>query len=462
MIAVALSSARTSWLRYSRSWGLWLLLLVAPVGARFMLPRDGGGGVVIALGDHLPVMTSAMLGVSLGIVVSTLLLPIGFLYLRANTTRRQPWQIEEVTPASRIAIALGRFAADVAVLFAMLAALNLAGWVLGALLVERDTLNLWQISLALWLVAGPAVMGLAALRILFDALPWTRRGLGEFVYFCFWIGSIAMVAAADHDAPGFATNMYDFAGFMQPLKAGAPAGSTDFAIGGVDHVLPGKVYLDVMAGLRSPGYVASRFAWAAIAVLVAAFAGLVYRPHRAPRRVALPGRLTRWLAPGAPPAANPAAPPAPHARLAWVNLIVAEFRLIGAGRLFALLAAAAAVAGLMADYRHIGSPAALLLLIFALCAHAGRSEARGLLTLTRVAPLSPWLRRAAFVAASIGWAMAIAAPGALWHADVARLATASTTTAATAIAAIALAAFSGSGFAPRLVLLIAWYIYLST
>ena len=53
--------------------------IVVAVGARFMVARDDGSGVQIAIGQHLPVMSSAMLGVSLGIVVSTLLLPVGFL-----------------------------------------------------------------------------------------------------------------------------------------------------------------------------------------------------------------------------------------------------------------------------------------------------------------------------------------------------------------------------------------------
>lgn len=70
----------------------WLMLLVAPLGARYMLPFEDGGGIKIAVGDALPVMTSPFLGVSLGIIVSTLVLPIAWLYLRSNTTRRQPWQ----------------------------------------------------------------------------------------------------------------------------------------------------------------------------------------------------------------------------------------------------------------------------------------------------------------------------------------------------------------------------------
>ena len=119
-------------------------------------------------------MTSATLGVTLGIIVSTLLLPVGFLYLRSNVTRIQPWQIEEATAASRVAIALGRFAADVIILFAMLAALTLpagswAGWSAAA----RS--NIWHITLTLWIVAGPSLMGLAAIRIFLDPSGHARR-----------------------------------------------------------------------------------------------------------------------------------------------------------------------------------------------------------------------------------------------------------------------------------------------
>ena len=44
-----------------------------------MIARDDGSGMQVAIGGHLPVMTSATLGVCLGIVVSTLLLPVSFL-----------------------------------------------------------------------------------------------------------------------------------------------------------------------------------------------------------------------------------------------------------------------------------------------------------------------------------------------------------------------------------------------
>lgn len=458
-LAALRSSCRTDLARYSRSWGLWLLLLAGPVGARFMIARDDGAGVQIAIGGHLPVMTSATLGVSLGIVVSTLLLPVGFIYLRSNTTRRRPWQVEEVAPASRVAIALGRFGADLAVLGGMLATLTFAGWFLGALIVAGP-LNPLQIAFTLWLVAAPALAGLAALRLLFDARPLLRRGWGEFLYLVLWTISIIVPIVGAARPSGFAANMLDFPGFMRPLVGPMPSGKGDFSIGST-ALKPGRVPVDVMAGVLAPGYVASRLAWGAITVALAAFAGLVHRPHtaRKPRRT---GAMTRLLSPGPPPAPKPNAPPARASVSPIAGLIAAEFRLIGAGRPFRLLAALAAAAGPAGDYRHVGSPAALLLLAFALSAHAGRSEARGLRALTVAAPLSPWLRRAAFVIAGIGWALLMVLPTATIRASAELLTLALATGAAAALIAAALAAFSGSGVAPRLILLMLWYGYLSS
>ena len=454
------SSFLTSVLRYQRSWGLWLLLLVAPVGARFMISDEDGKGIAIAIGDHLPILTSPVLGVWLGIVVTTLLLPIGYIYLRSNTTRKQPWQIEEVTAGSRIAIMLGRFGADVAVLLAMLATLTVAGWFLGWLMVSGP-LKLWQITYALWIVAAPALIGLAAIRILFDAIPWLRRGLGDLCYFVLWMTSIILPSAVDGQASSLATNMYDFPGFMRPLVGPAPNGNNDFGIGGI-KVKPGRVSLDVNAGLNAEGYAASRVAWVGIAILLVVLAGAIYRPHAPPKRPTGQGRIARLLSAGPPPPANINAMPAAAATLPFLKLIIAEFRLIGAGRTFLILAGLAAASGLAADYRHIGSPAVLLLLVFALSAHAGRSEARGLLALTGTAMFPPMARRIAFAVAGIAWSIVLAVPAAVIRTSPEPLGLALATGAIATLIAIALGSISRSAFAPRIVLLIMWYGYFSS
>lgn len=457
---ISASSLTTSLLRYGRSRALWLMLLVAPLGARYMLPFEDGGGVRIAVGDALPVMTSPFLGVSLGIIVSTLVLPIAWLFLRSNTTRRQPWQVEEVTIGSRVAIALGRFGADALVLLGVLAALNVAGLYLATFMLRGDALNIAELSFAMWVVAGPAVIGVAALRILFDARPLLRSGFGDFGYFCTWMGSLIAPIVTSKSAPSFASNMHDFAGFVRPLTYGAPGPADDFSIGG-GFLATGTINLDVMAGLMSPGYLESRLAWIGVALALVVAAGLIYAPHKAKKKAVLAGRLGALLNAGPPPRVVVNAPAAKRAMADAIGLVVSEFRLISSGRVFLILAAAVAVMSAFTDFRHAASPAALLLLLFALSAHAGRSEARGLVALTKVAPFAPMMRRVAFVIAGALWTTLLALPAAAPAValDVLPLAVASGAIAATV--AIVLSTLTGSSFAARLVLLVLWYGYAS-
>ena len=458
-IVVARSTLVASLRRYSRSWGLWAVLLVGPIGARFMIARDDGAGLQVAIGDHLPVLTSATLGVCLGVIVSSLLLPVGFLYLRSNTTRRQPWQVDEVSAASRVGIALGRFGADAAVLLGVLAALTVAGWVLGWMIVSGPYNPGW-IALPLWLVAAPSLVGLAALRTLLDARPIGRRGFGDLLFVVLWMTSIVAPAATAKLPSSFATNIVDFGGFVRPLVEGSPNRDDNFSIGSTD-LKPGRVPLETERALAAPGYLASRFAWLGIAVAIAAFAGLIHAPHTAPRRRRLGEWLQRLNAVAPPAPAQRDAPPATHGRSLALGLIATEFRLLGAGRLFLAGAVVAALLGLLPEYRHIGSPAALLLLLFRLSSHAGQREARGLAQLIAATSTPPLLRRAALAAASTGWVVLLSLPAAVSRLSIDPIVLAAWTGAGMAAIAITLAAVARSAFAARLVLLVMWYGYFS-
>lgn len=454
------SSLRTSLKRYGRSKALWLMLLSAPIAARFMIGQEQGQGVTIAIGNQLPVLTSAVLGIWLGIVVSTLVLPIAYIYLRANTTRRQPWQIEEVTAGSRVAIALGRFMANAAILFGMLAMLSLAGLFLGWLMVTGPWRPLEIVGL-LWLVAAPAFLAVAAIHILFDAIPALRGAWGDTAFFVLWMASMVIAMVAAENPSSFAAGLADVGGAIRPLVDGAPAGSTAFAIGS-GRIDPGRVELDVWKGIGAEGYLASRAAWVVLSFAIAALAGLLYRPHRTTARKRRFAWLRRLNAANLLPRAVPGSAPAAPSGAPMAGLTLAELRLIAAGPLFLPLAAAALAAGFAPDFRHVGSPAGLLLLVFALSAHAGRTEAKGLLALTGTAAQSPWLRRVAFVLAGTVWAVILALPAIATQLSAQPLLLALGTGAAISGLAIGLAAMSGSAFVARMVLLIVWYGYFAS
>ena len=124
-----------------------------------------------------------------------------------------------------------------------------------------------------------------------------------------------------------------------------------------------------------------------------------------------------------------------------------------------LAALVAAITAVAPDFRHTGSTAALLLLLFALSAHAGRSEGRGLVALTKVAPFAPIARRVAFVVAGAAWTALLALPAMVRQPPLEVLSLASATGAIAATVAIVLSTLTGSSFAARLVLLVLWYGY---
>lgn len=461
-LAVVRSSLTATLARYGRSLGLWILLLVAPVGARFMVAARGAETSLITVEDRAPWLTSPVLGMALGVVIATLLLPVAFIYLRSNVTRRQPWQVEEVSPASRVAIAYGRWLADIVVLAAVLAATTAAGCLLAVLLLPLNEVDPASIILTLWVIAAPPVAMVASVRLLMDARRWTRGPLGEVLFFVFWMASLVMVLAGGQ-AGGYAANMTDLPGFMSPISYGQ-GGTENFTIGGAE-IAPGSapIRLDIMSGVLADGYLAARATWLGIAALLPLLAGLIYVPHVAGKTRKTAGWL-KLLEPGKPRPADPDAKPARAGLAPALALVLAEARLMAGSRKGLLAMAVVAVVGLFAPYGAVTGPAAMLVLVFAATAHAGRSEQKGLLALTGTAALSPAARRTAFVLAGAGLALTMAAPAGirgLMAGEPRILLEAAVVGAATALTAITLGALTRSATAPRLVLLIAWYFYLN-
>jgi hypothetical protein len=450
----------TSLRRYARSKGLWLLLLGGLVGARFWLPRDDGTSVIIAINNHLPELTSPMIGLSLGTVLSTLLLPICFLYLRSSVTRQQPWQIADVTPASRVAISLGGFFADSTVLFLLLSVMGLAGWLMAWFVLPVSQIHFWQIALALGLTGIPTVLGLAAFRRVAHAFLFTRRAFGDVLFFMFWFFSITAPLFAHSAVNTYRANLWDFGGSIQPLSHFAN-GLQSLSIGYGMAVLPGRARADVLAFLLSRPYLAARLTLAVGAIAVAAIAGMLYRPQTSRSRARISHRWTRWLQPGPAPAACLQVIPARASSFPFLNLIGSEMRLIVGSRLALLCGILVALVGFFTDYRHVASPLLFLLLLFGLTAQAAREETIGILALTVTAPFSPWRRRAAFVTGGLLASLLLSLPALLIHPSLRILGLATAIGFGAALFTIALTVLSRSAFAARLLLLLVWYGYIS-
>src|ERR1700678_3847698 len=455
------STMHLSCVRYARSKGLWILLLAGLLGARFWVPRDDHISVIIAVNNQLPVITSAMIGFSLGIVLTTLLTPFVYIYLRTNINRRQPWQIIEVTAASRIALSFGHFFADSAILLSLLVVMTLAGWLVAFIALPFGQVHLWQIALPLWLCAAPAPLGLAPIPRLFASFSFTRRALGDVLFFVLWMTSLIMPVGRGVQNT-FVNQIHDFTGCMQAL--GVIAGtmqSIRITIGSEPNVA-GHILLQPLSVVLTSPYLVARLVWIIFAVVVVAFAGLVYRPHTARRQIAKPSRWSRLLGQTAPP---PATHPVIAARASsnlLFGLVFSELRLIFQSRPTQLTCLLIALAGFFADYRHAVSPVIFLLLIFGITAQAAREESPGILSLTITMPTSPNLRRAIFIVAGTAGTVALSLPAILVQHNAATLLLAMKIGLSVSLFATAMTAITRSAFSARLLLLLAWYGYIST
>lgn len=451
-----MSALRCDLLRYRRSTGLWLMIIAAPIAARLMISDEQGRGVAIAIGNQLPMLTSPVIGVWLGIVVSTLIMPIAFVYLRANTTRVQPWQVEDVTGTHPVSILMGRFLADSAILLLALIVLSASGAFLGWVMLDRGWSPI-EIIYPLWIVAAPGLIVVAAVKALFDALPVLRGALGETTFLVLWALALS-VPLLQQDAPSsLLTNIIDVGGYARPLIEGAPAGSREFAVGSL-ILEPGRVQLDVDRGLEAPGYWLSRLFWVLAAIVMVLLAGLLYRPRQGQRKATMPLKSLINDRPSAPTViARP--PSSKPVKSIGFGLIRTEARLLLGSNLQVWLLSATAFAAVVPLLRETALAAALLVSIFAFSNHAGRMEAVGYRSLTRTAAIDVWHQRGAYLVAGTTIAVLVSVPASLASLSIGPAFEVGTLGGMAACIAGISALLTKSAFVGRIVLLVAWYGY---
>jgi len=260
-MSVFRSSLRTNFKRHLRSPALWAMGLAAPIAALYMVPPEDAAYATLTVNGMLPRLTSSVIGLELGVVTATLLTPLAYIYLRSGATKRRPWQVTDVSAASRPAQAIGQWTADTLTLWIILAALTLAGAVLSYFRLPANApWNPFEMAAALWLPAAPALALIATIRTVFDARPLLRRWLGDVLFVILWlVALIAPMATSAASGEGFSgTAILDAFGFAAPIS-----GSTDEIMAGFTIIgsseSADKISLDAMRGILTPAYLSSRF-----------------------------------------------------------------------------------------------------------------------------------------------------------------------------------------------------------
>ena len=258
--------ARVQFLRHLRSPAIWWLALAAPIGARFLVPDETATYSVLAINEATLTLDSGVIGLQLGVVLAIILSPLAYIFLRAGPTRKTPWQAENITPASRSALALGHWLADTTALWILMLALAGAGIMLAYFRLPASEVNPFQIVSALCLIAAPALAVIAALRTIFSMRPLLRKAGGDVLFFLLWVVLISLSAAFFAATESGGSPFIDVFGFAAPLLGATDINIHAFVVGNAP-IYENEIEIDAIAGVMDSGFLLSRLFWVCVSGL---------------------------------------------------------------------------------------------------------------------------------------------------------------------------------------------------
>jgi hypothetical protein len=177
--------ARADFLERVRRYSFLLTLLFAT----FLGYSAATGRIMIQLGGHRGVYTSAWVGALVALVTTCWVSLVGFYIVKGAIDRDRQTGVGQVlaaTPLSKPTYALGKFVSNFAVLASMVLVLAVAAVVMQIFLREDPHLYLFALLSPFVIVALPAMLLTAAIAVLFETLPVLRGGAGNVVYFFVW------------------------------------------------------------------------------------------------------------------------------------------------------------------------------------------------------------------------------------------------------------------------------------
>jgi len=245
---------------------------------------------VVRLGDHRGVYNAAWIGTLMATTLGFFLSLVGFYLVRGGVQHDATTGVGQVlaaTPLRTGAYVTGKFVSNAAVLLVVVAVLAASALVMLLVHGEDRALDAYQLFMPFLVFATPVALLVAALAVVFDALPALRDTAGNVVYFVAWTVALPFVG----------TELVGFASMVRAMTE-----TLDALTGGYG----GGIVLGV-GGTELQTFAWTGFAWGAVAlprawILVAALclttvAAIVFdrfdtSRHR-PRRARVPGRAAR-------------------------------------------------------------------------------------------------------------------------------------------------------------------------
>lgn len=162
----------------------------------FLSLQVANGNLTLTLGRYRGEFNSAWVGAMVSIVATFFIGWFGFYLVKGSIGRdRQTGvgQIIATTPLARSLYMLGKWLSNLAVLAAMVVILALAGLAIQLWQGENTQIDLWAFLSPFLLIVLPLIALVAALAVLFEAIPFLQGGFGNIVYFIGFLSTFAFI-----------------------------------------------------------------------------------------------------------------------------------------------------------------------------------------------------------------------------------------------------------------------------
>lgn len=177
--------ARADFLERVRRYSFFLTLLFAT----FLGYAAATGRIMIQLGGHRGVYTSAWVGALVALVTTCWVSLVGFYIVKGSIDRDRQTGVGQVlaaTPLSKLTYTLGKFLSNFAMLASMVLVLAIAAVVMQIFIHEDPHIDVFALLSPFVIIALPAMLLTAAVAVLFETLPVLRGGAGNVVWFFVW------------------------------------------------------------------------------------------------------------------------------------------------------------------------------------------------------------------------------------------------------------------------------------
>jgi len=281
--------ARADFLQRTRSYSFLITLGLTLYVGYFFIPPNHSSYATMAIGEHRGLYNSAYLGSLMALLISPFLSLAGF-YLVKNAIDRdmqtRVGQILATTTLSKPLYTVGKTISNFAVLAVMVAVMGVAAVAMQFVRGEDLTLHLGQLVMPLIFISLPVMLVVAALAILFEAIPWLRGGLGNVVYFFLWISALsAPIARLDKGVHGSYNDLFGTGVLVPSITAACEAafpGSNKTGLNMGINVKESGKYWDLTTfrweGLDwTTQVIVSRLCWLGVGLGLALLAAVFFR-----------------------------------------------------------------------------------------------------------------------------------------------------------------------------------------